>query len=248
MERRDSASVATFFAPDPLEAGQTALLGEEVAHHMRVRRVELGDAVRLVDGVGGRALGTLRRLAKGSAHVEVGASVEQVPHPVDIHLLVPVADRERMLWLAEKVTELGISSWRPVTWKRSRSVSPRGEGAAFHAKVRSRMTGALEQSGRAWLPTLYPDAPLDRALVALPEGGRLLLVAGGVPLLSAMRGDDAPQAPIIIAAGPEGGMEDDEVERFTAAGFRPIGLGDGILRFETAALAALAVLRASLTS
>ena len=130
MERRDPASVATFFAPDPLEAGQTSLLGEEVAHHMRVRRIEIGETVRLVDGVGGRARGVLRRLAKGSAHVEVGAEVEAVPHLLDVHLLVPVADRDRMLWLAEKVAELGVASWRPVVWRRSKSVSPRGEGPA----------------------------------------------------------------------------------------------------------------------
>lgn len=248
MERRDPASVATFFSPDPIGAGLIALLGEEVAHHMRVRRLELGDTVRLIDGTGARALGVLRRLAKGSAHVEVGAEIEQVAPPPDVHLLVPVADRDRMLWLAEKVAELGVASWRPVAWRRSRSVSPRGEGAAFHAKVRARMVGALEQSGNAWMPTLYPDAPVDRALVALPQGSRLLLSAAGDPILRTFAGPAAATAPLIMAVGPEGGMEDDEVERFTSAGFRLVALGATTLRFETAALAALAVVRAALMS
>lgn len=248
MERRDPAPVATFFSPDPIGAGQTALLGEEVAHHMRVRRLELGDTVRLIDGTGALALGILRRLAKGSAHVEVGADIEQVPPQPDIHLLVPVADRDRMLWLAEKVAELGVASWRPVAWRRSRSVSPRGEGATFHAKVRARMVGALEQSGNAWMPTLYPDAPVDRALVALPQGTRLLLSTEGDPILRTFAGSAAATAPLIMAVGPEGGMEDDEVERFTSAGFRPVALGATTLRFETAALAALAVVRAALMS
>lgn len=244
MERRHPAAVATFFAPDPLAAGQVALLGEEVAHHMRVRRVEPGETVRLVDGHGGRALGVLRRLAKGSAHVEVTGEVEQVEPVAPVHVLVPVADRDRMLWLAEKLAELAIASWRPVLWRRSRSVTPRGEGAGFHAKVRARMEAALEQSGGAWLPVLHPDAPVERALAALPEGTRLLLHAEGTPLLAALSAAPAGE-PVVLAIGPEGGMEDDEVERFTAAGFRPVALGGTILRFETAAVAAVAVARAA---
>ncbi len=248
MERRDPASVATFFAPDPLEAGQMALLGEEVAHHMRVRRIDIGETVRMVDGVGGRAMGVVRRLAKGSAQVEIGPAVERVPHPRDVHLLVPVADRDRMLWLSEKVAELGLASWRPVVWRRSKSVSPRGEGPAFHAKVKARMTGALEQSGGAWLPALYPDAPLDRALLALPEGTRLLLDASGSPIVSAMATVPSSSGHLIVAVGPEGGMEADELDRCREANFRPVSLGDGTLRFETAALSALAVLRALFAS
>ena len=54
--------------------------------------------------------------------------------------------------LAEKVTELGVTSWRPVVWRRSKSVSPRGEGPTFQGKVRGRMTSALIQSGSGWLP------------------------------------------------------------------------------------------------
>ena len=248
VERRHSTAVATFFAPDPLEANQTAVLGEEVAHHMRVRRVEPGQTVRLVDGHGGRALGTLRRLAKGRADVEVGAEVEQVRAPAAVHLLVPVADRDRMLWLAEKVAELGLASWRPVTWRRSKSVSPRGEGAAFHVKARARMVGALEQGGGAWLPTLYPDATIERAMGALPDGTRLLLSADGQPMQRVLTGPPAVSAPVILAIGPEGGMEPDEIARFTDAAFRPVALGDSILRFETAAVAALAVVRAVFAS
>ena len=248
VERRASSPVATFYSPDALEAGQTAIMGEEVAHHMRVRRIEPGEVVRLTDGVGHRTIGTLRRLTKGRADVEVGEAVEEIESPPAIHLLVPVADRDRMLWLAEKVTEIGIASWRPVSWRRSKSVSPRGEGAGFHAKARARMIGALEQSGGAWLPSLYPDAPIDRALSALPEGARFLLDASGAGFLTAMGGPPAVRAPLVIAGGPEGGMEADEVARFTAEGFRPVTLGGTILRFETAAIAALAIARAVLES
>lgn len=236
-------SVATFHSPDPLVEGVTVTLGEEVAHHMRVRRLEPGETVRLLDGEGGRALGVLRRLVKGSAQVEVGP-VEALEPAVPVHLMVPVADRDRMLWLAEKAAELGVASWRPVVWRRSKSVSPRGEGAPFQAKVRARMISALEQSGTPWLPTLYPDANLERGLLSAPqEGTRLLLDVDAPPILG-----EALQGPVTIAVGPEGGFEADEREKVLAAGFRPVAIGDSILRFETAAVAAVAVVRAAIAA
>src|SRR5205823_3140287 len=161
-------------------AGALVTLGEDAAHHMRVRRLDAGDSVALRDGAGGTASGRLARLAKSHAVVELGA-VSRVEPPPAIHLLTPVADRERMLWLAEKATELGIASWRPVLWRRSRSVGPRGEGAGFHAKVRARMIAALVQSEGAWLPELHPDAPVDRAMRALPDGARVVLDPDGAP-------------------------------------------------------------------
>ena len=239
VERDRQPPLATFAAHEPLVSGSTTTLGEDQAQHMRVRRLDPGATVRLVDGQGGRATGVLRRLTRNSAHVEVGA-VEQVTAPPALHLLAPVADKERMLWLAEKATELGIASWRPVVWRRSRSVTPRGEGAAFMARVRARMLSALEQSGCAWLPSAFPDTTIERALAAAPEGDRLLLAQDGEPILARPL-----TAPLVIAVGPEGGMEPDERARFEEAGFRTVSIGATILRFETAALAALAVARAA---
>ena len=242
VERDRQPSLATFVAHEALVRGASATLGEDVAQHMRVRRLEPGAVVRLLDGQGGRAECVLRRLTKNSAQVEVG-EVELVDAPPALHLLAPIADKERMLWLAEKATELGIASWRPVSWRRSKSVTPRGEGAAFMAKVRARMLAALEQSGGAWLPSAFPDATIDRALAAAPSGLRLLLAQDGEPMLAR-----SLTAPLVIAVGPEGGMEPDERARFEQAGFRPVSIGPSILRFETAAIAALAVARAAVVA
>ncbi|HEU4566335.1 MAG TPA: RsmE family RNA methyltransferase [Gemmatimonadaceae bacterium] len=244
MERGDLAALgglATFFSAEPLLPGRATALGEEEASHARVRRLDVGSAVRLVDGRGTVAHGTLVRLAKAHAVVDVAEVREAEPLP-PIHLLAPVADRDRMLWLAEKATELGVSSWRPVQWHRSRSVSPRGEGMTFQGKVRARMIGALKQSGGAWLPDIHPEAPPARALLAAPAGMRLLLDVEGTPILSR---DLA--APVTLALGPEGGVEPAEREALLAAGFTPVRLADSVLRFETAGVAALGVLRAALT-
>jgi 16S rRNA (uracil1498-N3)-methyltransferase len=99
------------------------------------------------------------------------------------------------------------------------------------------MESALGQSGGAWLPAVYPEAPLDRAIAALPpDGARVVLERGHqtlaqVPLTT----------PVLLAIGPEGGFDASELEQLVGAAFTPAGLGGGTLRFETAGVAALAV-------
>jgi 16S rRNA (uracil1498-N3)-methyltransferase len=129
-------------------------------------------------------------------------------------------------------------------WKRSRSVSPRGEGSGFQAKVRARMAAALEQSGSAWLPVTYPDATVDRAIASLPAGPRYVMNAGGTPVGRVVR--ELSTAPVTIAVGPEGGFDETEVSTLQDAGFEPVGLGSRVLRFETAGVVALAHVRAAL--
>ena len=240
MERTDRAPVATFFATDPLVAGGTVTLSEEAAHHMRVARVAIGECIALRDGAGKAAIGTLIKVSRSSALVEV-SETNELSRPAPIHLLAPVADRDRMLWLAEKVTELGVTSWRPVVWRRSKSVSPRGEGPTFQTKVHARMTSALIQSGGGWLPDIFPESTIERAVAAAPLGTRLLLAKDGELIIRVpMKG------PVTIALGPEGGMEPAERDSFIGAAFLPVKLGDSTLRFETAGVAAVAIAAASL--
>ncbi len=239
MECTDRTAVATFFAADPLVVGGTVMLSDEAAHHIRVTRVAVGECVALRDGAGKAAVGTLVKISRNSALVDVSETSE-IPRPAPIHLLAPVADRDRMLWLAEKATELGVTSWRPVIWRRSKSVSPRGEGPTFQAKVRARMTSALIQSGSGWLPDIFPEATIERAIVAAPLGTRLLLSKDGEPIAGVPM-----RTPITIALGPEGGMEPAEHDLFIGAAFLPVKLGLSTLRFETAGVAAVAIAAAS---
>ncbi len=240
-----SVPVARFYVTEPLVPGTTVTVGEDAARHMRVRRLGLNAEIVLLDGQGLRATARVRTLAKRNASVEIeGVASEEAA--ADVHALVPIADRERMLWLAEKATELGVSSWRPVLWRHSRSVSPSGKGPGFQAKVLARMAGALEQSGNAWLPAVYPDATVEHALAALPAGMRILLDASAPPLTSVLERVSA--APVIVALGPEGGFDDDEREVLAGASFLPASLGPNTLRFETAGIVAIAHVRAALHS
>jgi 16S rRNA (uracil1498-N3)-methyltransferase len=241
VESTDRATVATFFSSEGLVAGGTVTLSEEAAHHIRVARVAVGERVALRDGAGKAAVGTLVKVSRSSALVDV-METSEMSRPAPIHLLAPVADRDRMLWLAEKVTELGVTSWRPLVWRRSKSVSPRGEGPTFQAKVRARMTSALIQSGGGWLPDIFPESTIERAVAAAPLGTRLILARDGEPIVGVPM-----KTPITIALGPEGGMEPAERDAFIGAAFLPVKLGESTVRFETAGVAAVAIAAASLT-
>ena len=242
---RSAEGLPTFVTNEPFTAGSTYTLGDDDVRHLRVLRLAVGATLGLRDGAGLVGRGTLVRFAKGQAQVEI-ENVESRIAPPDVHLMVPVADRERLLWLAEKAGEFACTSWRPVLWRRSRSVAPRGEGPAFQAKVRARMASALAQSQGAWLPQIFPEANLERALLAAPPGDRIVLDADGEPLISS--NSARLTAPVVIAIGPEGGIEDDELAMVVAAGFRTASIGPGILRFETAGVAALAIVRTALHS
>jgi 16S rRNA (uracil1498-N3)-methyltransferase len=241
VERHHRASLARFHVATSPRVGAPTTLDRDAAHHLRVLRLAPGALIGVTDGRGALGTGRLTRLAKSEATVDVD-EVATIPVPPPIHLLVPVADRDRVLWLAEKCTELQIASWRPVRWQRSASVGPRGSGAAFQARVMARMVSALTQSGGAWLPVLHDERSLDEALGEMPPGVHIALDRRGAPFLRlASRGSDAP---IVLALGPEGGLETAEQERLAAAGFAAASLGDTILRFETAGIAALAIARA----
>jgi len=238
VERRDRTAVATYFASERPVPGRVTYLEAGEAHHAMVRRVVLGERVRLVDGNGCEGWGQISRLSKSELAVDVDDVATVIP-PEPVHLHLPVADRDRMLWLAEKAVELGATSWRPVLWRRSRSVSPRGEGVAFQSRVRARMISALTQSGGAWLPVLFPDATVERAMAAAPAGRRILLDAGGEPMTRIR-----VTAPLSLAVGPEGGLEDVEREALVAGGWVRGVVSPHTLRFETAGMVGLALARA----
>jgi 16S rRNA (uracil1498-N3)-methyltransferase len=239
-----SAPVATFYAPGAW--GDFVELDEGAAHHASVKRLVVGDPVRLTNGAGLRAHARIAVFAKRSLTVEcIGSSFEVVEAPPRLELWAPVGDRDRMLWLAEKSVELGVSAWRSVVYRRSRSVNPRGEGDAFRDKLRARMISALEQSAGAWLPELLAESTIDAVAGCTHAGNAVLLDSLGQPIAELM---SSLHAPVVLALGPEGGLEPEERAVFTEAGWRTASLGANVLRFETAGIAGVALLRSLLQS
>lgn len=244
MDSAGRPVVATFYAPGAWP--ERVELDETAAHHAAVKRLAVGDAVRLTSGDGRRVHGRIALLAKRRLEVECEhASLEFVPAAPHVELWAPVGDRDRMLVLAEKAVELGASAWRSVVYCRSRSVTPRGEGDAFGAKLRARMIAALEQSGGAWLPAIVPEADAAQAIASGIPGHAVLLDVLGQPIVEVLSG---AHAPLVIACGPEGGLEPDERDVFAEHEWRTASLGSNVLRFETAGIAGLALARALMRS
>ena len=238
------AVVATFYAPGPWP--DRVVLSEGASHHASVKRLAIGDSVRLTSGDGRRVHGVIAVLARERLEVDCDhATLETVAALPHVVLWAPVGDRERMLLLAEKAVELGASSWRSIVFRRSRSVAPRGEGPAFLEKLRARMTAALEQSGGAWLPTIEPESSSLDAIGSGIRGHAILLESFGAPIVDVLA---EAHEPVALACGPEGGFEPVERDAFAGAGWRAASLGPNVLRFETAGIAGLTLARALLRS
>lgn len=229
----------SFFTTQPLAEGSELALGEDAVGHARARRVEPGDAARLLDGQGTIAAGRLVAIEKRRLLVRVD-DVTRIPRPPGLEVLVPIADKDRMLLAAEKCAELQVTAWQPVFYARSRSVNPRGEGPRFREKVEARMRAALEQSGGAWLPAIGEDAEFETAVRAVEQARtRIILDSRGTSLAGHIGKQD-----ITLAVGPEGGLTDDELGAAHDLGWRTAALAHTVLRFETAVIAAVGTVRA----
>ena len=228
------APAASAFARGPFQAGGLVILEEEEAHHIKVRRLEDGAQLRLLDGKGGIA--TARLALDGEVCAARVVATTQVPTPPPTELLLAAGDRERFLLAVEKATELGATRVVPIVTERSQQVATRFQAVHVEKAVR-RSREALKQSGAAWMAAVPAPALLAEVLRApAPRVVRLMADAEGGPM-PALREGDAVQ----WAIGPEGGFSDAEVASLRSSGFRAVALGRAVLRFDTAAIAALAL-------
>lgn len=222
-------------APGTLVAGTALALEADEAHHLRVRRAVAGEPVTVHDGAGGVGRGHLVPLGQGFV-VELTAVVQHPP-PMPVVLAVAAGDRERFLRLAEQCTELGATTLIPLVTERVASVESRIREPALD-KARLRARAACKQSGNPWATVV---APLTR-LQDLPDRGpkcRWLLADPTGDLLGA-HGASVACGWLI---GPEGGFTPAELAFATAElRARRTWLAPHILRFETAALAALTLI------
>ena len=215
------------YCPVPVPLGQAFDLPATAARHAQVLRLQPGDALDLFDGVGGAWTGQV--CAMGRQTVQVRAEAPRTPSPRParaITLAVGMPANERMDWLIEKATELGVSRVVPLLTQRTvvRLSGDRAEKRLAH--WRAIAAGACEQSGRDHLPQIDAVQTLAQWLTASGHDGAL-----GLRL---------PDQALIAALGPEGGWSEDEERALDRAGFAAVSLGSAVLRAETAALTVLA--------
>ena len=229
-----------FHCAVPLQAGLTLALPPGAARHVQVLRMQPGEALTLFDGRGGEYAAVVERMGRSDVTVNVGAHdpVEREA-PQAVHLALGMPANDRMDWLVEKATELGVASIQPLMTAHGvlRLAGERAEKKRAHWEAIA--IAACEQCGRNRVPQIHPvRAYADWIGEADQDGGMqrivLSLMPGTQPLV------DLPAASACqVLSGPEGGLSADEEGRALAQGFLPARLGPRVLRAETAALAAL---------
>ncbi len=223
--------------PTPLAQGSELALPAAAAKHVQVLRLQPGDALTVFNGEGGEWDAAVTRMHKQGVDIRVGThhAVEREA-PQAIHMALGMPANERMDWLVEKATELGVSSITPLMTARS-VVRLQGERADKRlAHWQAVAVSACEQCGRNRVPVIHPIQTLSSWFNALPasDGARWLL---GFAPDAALVG--ASPVPTTILSGPEGGLTPEEETLALQHGFAWRGLGPRVLRAETAAITAL---------
>ncbi|HTT01196.1 MAG TPA: 16S rRNA (uracil(1498)-N(3))-methyltransferase [Steroidobacteraceae bacterium] len=225
----------------PASGARLTLQGSAATHIARVLRLSSGDALTIFDGRGGEYAARIAELRKDAVRVEVGEHLEiERESSLSVTLAQGVSRGERMDFVVQKATELGVRRIVPVATERS--VVRIDAGQAVDKRLRhwrAIAIAACEQCGRNRLPEIAPPQPLATCLGGLaPQTLRILL---------SLEGGSACELPaaadVTLLIGPEGGLTEEEQRRARAAGFVAVRLGPRVLRTETAALAALAVLQ-----
>ena len=228
-----------------LRPGREVLLPDQAGEHVaRVLRLERGAPLILFNGDGYEFDASLASLAKHAVTAEIGEkrTVDR-ESALPLTLVQAIARGEKMDWILQKATELGVARIVPVVTDRTEVKLDAERAERRMAHWRGVLAGACEQCGRNRLPDLEPPQALDRWLATISDAPALrlaLLPEGDVTLRQFPQMDNGA----ILAVGPEGGFTANDVALLTQAGFHGLRLGPRILRTETAGLAALAALQA----
>ena len=235
-------ALTRLFVNSDLRVGLTLWLGEEQARYLgKVLRLRRGDDLSVFNGNDGEFTATVDTIGKAEVSVTLTTPVEtRVESPLRIHLVQGVSRGERMDFVVQKATELGVKRISPVLTEYGvvkLDATRAGKRRDHWQKV---AVSACEQSGRTRPPLIDMPVPLNAWF-----GGKtseadvdLVLQPGTTGMLTSI---PEPQTKICLLVGPEGGFSATEYDDAALAGFAPVSLGPRILRTETAAIAAIAI-------
>ena len=233
-----------FYCPPPLPSQGVFSLPPDVAHHAsRVLRLRTGESVQLFDGEGHECHGMISDL---SGKQVIVADLRQVEvnreSPLPVMLAQALSSSEKMDWVIQKATELGVTEIQPLATERSVARLSAERAAKRTEHWQQVAISACEQCGRNVLPVIHP--PLDIMLWLQQVSAEniskfILLPQGSVSLQSQLK----PQGTAILLIGAEGGFSQSESDSALLCGFIPVRLGARVMRTETAAVAGLAALQ-----
>lgn len=233
--------VPRFYYPD-LDPEKSLLeLPDAVHRHaVQVLRLKPGALIHLFDGNGHEFEASLTAVEKRRSQVQLGQKLNQLSEsPLQITLLQGVSRGERMDFAIQKAVELGVKTIVPVVTERCNVQLSQQRAQKRMAHWQGVLVSACEQSGRSYLPILAEVTSLEQALTHVSDDLRLVLDPAAKTGFHDLRKPSA----LTLLIGPEGGLSDPEIQLAQANGFTALQFGPRILRTETAATAALAVVQ-----
>jgi 16S rRNA (uracil1498-N3)-methyltransferase len=231
-------------APERVVDGRVTFDAVETRHLARVLRLGPGDTVVASDGAGHDYTVRLDAVRPRATGVVVGMADAGAESPLAITLVQGVPKGDKLETIVRAATELGVARIVPALTARTVVRLADRETAGRLARWQRVAREAAKQCGRRVVPEVAPPRPLDRCVDEARAAELALCLWEGEPSpLGAALADATPPRRVAILIGPEGGLEPREVESARARGWRVVGLGQRILRTETAAPAIIAVLQ-----
>ena len=233
-----------FVSPGAIREDGIDITGGDVNHIRNVLRMKEGEELTVSDGK--TAVNYLCRIAEFTPDTVrlsiISAEEKDTELPVKVLLFQGLPKAEKMEWIIQKTTELGVSEIIPVSNARSVVKLDADRGAKKTKRWQSIAESAAEQSRRRIVPTVREPVSFSAAL-RMAEGAETKLIPyerfdGDADTKELLRGI-RPGSTVAVFIGPEGGYEPSEIEEARAAGVVPVTLGKRILRTETAGIAAL---------
>ncbi len=231
------------FVKSKLAPGGEVELDSGQAHYLgNVLRLREGEDILLFNGMDGEWCASLAALGKKKARAVVSHQTRPQGEGPDLHYLFAPLKRVRLDYMAQKATELGASVLRPVLTRRT---------VAERVKIDRLLANAVEaaeQCGILRVPEIAPPEPLLKVLAAWEEDRALIFADEAAPSASPLEALGALKpGPVAVLVGPEGGFDPEERALLLAKPFvHPISLGPRVMRADTAAVAALALVNAAL--
>jgi 16S rRNA (uracil1498-N3)-methyltransferase len=238
--------MARFYVPQPrIEKGMLRVEGEEVRHIRKVLRLRAGDEITVFDGLGREFEGTIVEEGRSSVVITItNIYSSKRDSPLEVALAQSLLKGEKMDYLIQKATELGVKEIIPFLSSRSVPLVDKSGGLKRHHRWERIVVEASKQCGRGVVPQieLVQDYS-DMLRKASPNTLRLILWEREGANLKEILERSKERKRVFFIVGPEGGFSDGEVEEARGAGFIPVTLGKRILRAETASLCLLSILQ-----
>ncbi|HEY8520512.1 MAG TPA: 16S rRNA (uracil(1498)-N(3))-methyltransferase [Gammaproteobacteria bacterium] len=235
--------VPRLFVEHELE-GESLSLGEAEAHYLgNVLRLRVGARIVAFNGRGAERSAVVSRLTRRGAELGLEETLEPLPEPaLALTLVQAIIKSDAMDWIVQKATELGVRCIAPVYSEFSvvKLDAGRAERRVEHWARIAR--SACEQSGRHRPPLVEPPVPLAERLAAVPPTETRLALVPGARLTA--EGLPSSGSAATVAVGPEGGWSERDLREIEAAGFVGVSVGPRVLRADTAAVTACALLQA----